>query len=126
MSHLVTKIACVSAGLVIAALAAGSAIAAKPIAGSKPQPAKQSLSVKQKNDMAAAMARRGKQKAAPKTMAEAEATMEVSGGVTIVEVPEEVYNYLTATRDAHGKMRVSDTNATGHSHAAAVEAANEN
>lgn len=125
MSHLFTKIACVSAGLVIAALAAGSAIAAKPIAGSKPQPAKQSLSVKQKNELAAAMAR-SKQKAAPKTMAKAEATMEVSGGVTIIEVPEDLYNYLTATPDAHGKMRVRDTNAAGHSNAAAVEATHEN
>ncbi len=132
MSRPFSKVLCLSAGLAFAIAAAGSANAAKPLSG-KPQnqnTVKKPLTVKQKNEMARAVARTP-QKAPPKTMAEAEANMRKSGGMRkdggmmFLEVPEEVYNYLTASADADGKMHVRDTDASGHSHAHTVEVSNE-
>ncbi len=116
MSHPIIKTACVVAGFAVAALAATSAYAAKP------------LSVKQKNEMAEAMARKNESstKAAPKTLTRANATLQTAaGGGTIAAVPESLDHYLSASPDANGHMRVRDTDASGPSTATAVEVSND-
>lgn len=115
MSHPIIKTACVVAGFAVAALAATSAHAGQP------------LNMKQKTDLAAAMARsqQANSRVVPKTIAEAEAGMTVSGGIVSLDVPEELHNYLTASPDAKGNLHVRDTDATGSSTAAAVELTNE-
>ena len=115
MSHPIIKTACVVAGFAVAALSATTAHAGQP------------LTMKQKNDLAAAMASsyQANSQIVPKTVAEAEAGLTVSGGVVSLDIPEELHNYLTASPDAKGNMHVRDTDATGSSTAAAVEVSNE-
>ncbi len=104
MSHQIIKTACVMAGFAVAALAATSALAAPP------------LSVKQKNEMAEAMARNYQSAQESPTTAQ--------GGVA-AEVPAELDHYLTASPDAHGHMRVRDTDPTGPTSTPAVEVSDE-
>lgn len=119
MSHPTIKTACVVAGFAVAALAATSAQAAKP------------LSVKQKNEMAEQMARtyqarqataklqRGVAKtAAPKTLS-------APGGGTGMEVPDDLHNYLSVQRNADGTLRVIETDGTTAPVVQAAEASNE-
>ncbi len=108
MSHPIIKTACVVAGFAVAALAATSAHAAKP------------LSVKQKNEMAEAMARNHQSQ--QKTVVKASARTALAGtDATMAAVPEELDHYLTASPDANGHMRVRDTDASGPSTVTAVE-----
>lgn len=114
MSHLMIKTACVVAGFAVAALAATSAHAAKP------------LSVKQKNEMAEAMARdyQAKQrKTALRTTTKTSVTPIAArnGAPMQAELPPELDHYLTASPDANGNMRVRDTDASGPSTVTAVE-----
>ena len=103
MSHPMIKTACVVAGFAVAALAATSAQAAKP------------LSVKQKNQMAEAMAHnqnaKAKGKSAPKTMAQAAKTetLAAGGSGSNVEVPEELHNYLSVQHNADGTLRIIES-----------------
>ncbi len=109
MSSRFMRKGCLVAVFSLAVFAIGSANAAKPITPSKPASVKQSLSVQQKNEMARAMrASPAARKAPPKTMAQAMATMKVAQGEMMFEMPEELYNFLGAQPDQHGRMRVSD------------------
>ena len=116
MSHPIIKTACVVAGFAVAALAATSAHAGK-------------LSVKQKNEMAAAMARNyqaKEQKTALRTPAKAALLAPNSGiGKMSAELPPELDIYLTASPDANGNMHVRDTDASGSSTVTAVEKSDE-
>ena len=123
MSRPFKKIVCLLAGFAVATLAAGSAIAAKPITGSKPNAVKQSLSIKQKNDLAKFMAGPNATKSNPGRRAK-EGIMVDAGGAESSMVPEELDQYLGATADAKGRMRVSDIDLKAKP-AAAVEATNE-
>jgi hypothetical protein len=115
------KIACVVAGFAVAALAATSAHAAKP------------LSVKQKNEMAEAMARnhqqaqaRGKAKAAPKTMAQAAAAQtEMGNGMVEMQIPEELHNYLSVQSNADGSLRIVETDGDSQPVLKTAEVSNE-
>ena len=110
MSHVFIKAACASAGLVLALAAAGTVYAAKPIANSKPNTLKKSLTVKQKNELAAARARNHTRKAAPKTMAQAAKTLTLmDDGSEVTQVPDELQNYLFAVRDAQGNLRILES-----------------
>lgn len=113
MSHPIIKTACVVAGFAVAALAATSAHAAKP------------LSVKQKNEMAEAMARNNQVKSKTAQRTTALAIRQLPTGGTVAAVPEELDHYLTASPDANGHMRVRDTDPNGQSTAAAVEVSND-
>ncbi len=112
MSHPIIKTTCVVAGFAVAALAATSALAGPP------------LTIEQKIEMGKAMSR-NQQKAPPKTAATAEATERTDGAATVIEVPEDVYNFLSASADAQGNMVVRDVDANGHSPAVAVEVSDE-
>ncbi len=120
MSHPLIKSVCVVAGFAVAALAATSAHAAKP------------LSVKQKNEMAEAAVRAHqakaafKGKAAPKTMAQAAATQFSAGnGMIGMEVPEELHNYLSVQRNADGSLRIVETDGVAQPVLKAAEVSNE-
>lgn len=105
MSHPIIKTACLAAGLAVAALATSSAYAGK-------------LNIKQKNDLAAAMALNHQQKAvaAPEQMAD---------GSVVAQVPLELDHYLTASPDANGKMHVRDTDPAGPAPVSTVEVSDE-
>ena len=101
------------AGFAVAAIAATSAHAAKP------------LSVKQKNEMAEAMKRNNQAKPKTALRSTAKTALASPTGGTIADVPEELDHYLTASPDANGHMRVRDTDSSGTSTAVAVEVSNE-
>lgn len=114
MSHPIIKSACVVAGFAVAALAATSAYAAKP------------LSVKQKHEMAEAMARNSQMKAPPKTMAAAAATLIAApAGLEGVAVPEELDNYMTVQYDAKGNPHIVESDHAAQPVLKTVEASNE-
>ena len=120
MSHPIIKTACVVAGFAVASLAATSAFAAKP------------LSVKQKNEMAEAMARNyqaKQQKTALKSTARTGNTAlggkMSSDGTMSAELPMDRDIYLSASPDAKGNMHVRDTDASGPSTVTAVEVSDE-
>lgn len=94
-----TRNRCLAASLVLAALAAGSAQAAKP------------MNVLEKKAAAEAMARAYQQKAATKqvTRKSAPTTLVAPGGGTGAEVPEDLHNYLHAQVDAQGNVRILET-----------------
>lgn len=94
-----TRNRCLAASLVLAALAAGSAQAAKP------------MNVLEKKVAAEAMARAYQQRAATKQVARktAPTTLAAPGGGGGAEVPEDLHNYLHAQVDANGKVRIVET-----------------
>lgn len=105
------------AGFAVAAIAATSAHAAKP------------LSVKQKNEMAEAKARQyhSQQKTTLRTTTKATlaAPQAGNGSPMAAQLPPELDHYLTASPDANGHMRVRDTDANNSSTVTAVEVSDE-
>ena len=94
-----TRNRCLAASLAIAALAAGSAQAAKP------------MNVLEKKAAAEAMALAYQQRAATRQVARktAPTTLAAPGGGTGTEVPDDLHNYLHAQVDAQGNVRIVET-----------------
>lgn len=105
MSHPIIKTACMAAGFAVAAIAVNSAHAGK-------------LNIKQKNDLAAAMALTHQQQAVA-------SPAQIADGGVVAQVPVELDHYLTASPDAKGKMHVRDTDASGSAPVSVVEVSDE-
>ncbi len=118
MSHPMIKTACVVAGFAVAALAATSAHAAKP------------LTIQQKIAMGEAMARAHQTKASSKSKTSAKTsakTMQFSmpAGGAGAEVPEDLQNYLTVQHNADGTLHILESDGHAMPVLNAPEASNE-